>query len=63
MVKWTKEQTVQTKLERKLQSTTLDSRKITGVTQLLELDQENSIYSISFCNIVLILYRYENIYI
>ena len=34
---------------------------ITGVRQLLELDQENSIYSISFCNIVLILYRYENL--
>ena len=27
----------------------------------MELDQENSIYSISFCNIVLILYRYENL--
>ena len=34
---------------------------LTGVTQLLELDQENSIYSIYFCNIVLILYRYEKI--
>ena len=35
------------------------SKQLTGVTQLLELDQENSIYSISFCNIVLILYRHE----
>ena len=24
---------------------------VTGITQLLELDQENSIYSISFCNL------------
>ena len=33
---------------------------LTGVTQLLELDQENLIHSIFFYIIVLILYRYEN---